>query len=56
MKLLIVEDDTIQSNGLKHIIEDRYPDADIITASSYDEAVSFIDDNIFDLFMLDINL
>ena len=56
MKLLIVEDDTIQSNGLKHIIEDRYPDADIITASSYDEAVSFIDDNTFDLFMLDINL
>ena len=56
MKLLIVEDDTIQSNGLRHIIENGYPDADICTASSYDEAVSSIDSNTFDIFMLDINL
>ena len=35
MNLLIVEDDAIQLNGLKHIITEHYPDTNIHTASSY---------------------
>lgn len=56
MKLLIVEDDTIQLAGLKHIIEYGYPDSVIYTASNYNDAVSVINSCSIDIFMLDINL
>lgn len=56
MNLLIVEDDAIQLNGLKHIITEHYPDTNIHTASSYNEAVTVIDSSDINLFMLDINL
>lgn len=57
MNIFIVEDDTIQINGLKHIIEDAYDDPHVFTASTYDQALSVIDShNNIDLFLLDINL
>ena len=54
MKLLIVEDDTIQLTGLKHMIEYEYPDSVIYTASNSNDAVSVINSCSIDLFMLDI--
>lgn len=56
MNILIVEDDAIQLNGLKHIITENYASANTFTAQSYDEAVCVIDTSDIDIFMLDINL
>lgn len=56
MNLLIVEDDSIQLDGLKSALEKAYPHETIFTASDYSSAISIINACGIDLFLLDINL
>ena len=56
MKALIVEDNVAQLNGTAAIISEVFRDIECLTAVSYDEGVELIEDNIFSLFLLDIQL
>ncbi len=54
VKILIVEDDTLLLNTLKFDLESE--GFEIITANSYDKGLNIIENNVFDLTILDINL
>lgn len=56
MKALIVEDNVAQLNGTAAMISEVFRDIECLTAVSYDEGVELIGDNIFSLFLLDIQL
>lgn len=53
-QILIIEDDRTLSNGIKLSLEDEK--IIIIQAFSLNEAASFLENNTFDLLILDINL
>lgn len=54
VRILIVEDDTLLLNTLKFDSESE--GFEIITANSYDKGLNIIENNVFDLAILDINL
>ena len=54
VKILIVEDDTLLLNTLKFDLESE--GFEIIAANSYDKGLNIIENNVFDLAILDINL
>lgn len=54
--ILIVEDDEIQQNALKKLIQKTYPDSMVTAADSYETALESIDLNEYHLFILDIKL
>jgi two-component system LytT family response regulator len=56
MKVLVVEDDFIQLNGIVSILHSVFPEFEISTATDYKTATELIIENFFSLFLLDIEL
>lgn len=56
MRILIVDDDLIQLNGLRNIIADIVPDSIIYTACDFTSAKEYVDTKEIELFFLDIDL
>lgn len=54
--LLIVEDDTLQIQALKSIVLSHSNHYHIFTSSSFQEAIRSLENNMIDLFFLDIDL
>lgn len=56
INVLIVEDDEIQLQGLSAILSTYNPNWNITTAKTYDEALTYIKLETFQLFLLDVEL
>lgn len=56
MRILVVEDDILQLNGLTSVLNEVYDDIDCFTATDYPSAVEIIDNHSIQLFLLDIQL
>lgn len=54
--ILILEDDLTQSDTIKKIIEDKYPQWEVYIARSYTEAKGLLEKYEFGLFLVDIEL
>lgn len=54
--VLIVEDDIIQANAIKKILQSEYKNMTIFTSHTYSEAIDILDNNRIHLFILDIIL
>lgn len=61
-KILIVEDDPIQNDSLRHAIVAQYPDWNIISSYNYDDALAHIKNSVYKdhdsytLFLFDVQL
>lgn len=55
-KALIVEDRAESRKALQRIISERYPQIQMDTAATYEEAVVCLNQSEYDIFLLDINL
>ena len=53
-RVLLVEDNDVQRKALKEILESYHENLVVSTSYDYDSAIQLLDDNIFDLFFLDI--
>lgn len=54
--VLILEDKKIQRNAIELILKKKYPEWNVSCAASYHDAVSLLDTDNYDLFLLDIIL
>lgn len=56
MKILIADDHAIVRKGLKQLMVDEFPGADIIEVSNGNEALATINSQIWDIILLDISM
>lgn len=56
MRLLLIEDDIIQSNNLSTLIKESYNNVELLIAYSIEESLKVIREKEIDLFLIDINL
>ena len=56
MNILVVEDDIVQLNGITSILEITFPNMHLFKASDYESAISIIDRETINIFILDIDL
>lgn len=53
---LIVEDNKLQQNAIKQILQQAFPEIHFLTASDYQTAIMLMQKNVFRFFLLDIKL
>ena len=56
MRVLIVDDHPLVRRGLRSLLLDHYPDAEIVEAGDAKEAVDLLGDRAWELALVDINL
>ena len=57
MRILLADDHELVLDGFKAVIERHAPDAEVVTARSFDEAFAVVNANgCFDVTLLDLNM
>jgi two-component system invasion response regulator UvrY len=55
-RILIAEDHAIVRVGAKHVIQSLWPDCEVTGVDSFNKAISCLEENQYDLMILDINI
>ena len=56
MRMLLVEDHPIFRFGVRHLVSQRWPDAEVAEADSLGAALAVLRDSVWDMAIVDLNL